>query len=183
MKGDDMSEGKSDFIERMKKAFESGNLNLPEDRFNIGNWLGAALHPQDRYVIGIDPAAPDGDFTGIQVYTSDHIKPGEVYMVSARHGRVDIPPEAEAKVRAQFERAIEKMMWAATFRGQFQWKHLQPTEPYHHHRFPNESLIQWGQRLQARGLLDDPAIRWEYQKAVLGAPWAAAKRLFDRFRG
>ncbi|MEO1290441.1 MAG: hypothetical protein AAFV93_22065 [Chloroflexota bacterium] len=34
-------------------------------------------------------------------------------------------------------------------------------------RYPDESLIEWGKRLEANGWLDNPEIRWAYQKAAL----------------
>lgn len=34
-------------------------------------------------------------------------------------------------------------------------------------RYADESLLAWGQRLEWMGLLDNPDIRWEYQKAML----------------
>lgn len=34
-------------------------------------------------------------------------------------------------------------------------------------RQDGESLVAWGKRLEGMGLMDNPDIRWEYQKAVL----------------
>lgn len=179
------SKGKSDLIESLKRAFESGELKLPEDHFNLRNWAAPVSHPRNAYIVGVDPAAPDGDFTGIRVYTSQHIEPGSVYFVNTSNvqpGRVNLSPEVEAEVKAKFEKALENMMHMSMLRG-WQSEYFQPTRTYNHHRFPDESLSQWAQRLQQRGLLDDPDIRWEYQKAVLGLPWAAVKQVFNRFRG
>lgn len=39
-------------------------------------------------------------------------------------------------------------------------------------RFEGESLVKWGKRLESFGYMDDPDIRWEYQKAMLS--WVAS---------
>lgn len=47
-----------------------------------------------------------------------------------------------------------------------------------HERLPGESLRQWGNRLERRGLMDNPDARWHYQKTVLSAPFRKIRSLF-----
>lgn len=44
------------------------------------------------------------------------------------------------------------------------------TKPPRWHRRDKEAIIHWGKRLEKMGLLDNPAIRWEYQKYILSTP-------------
>jgi len=53
-------------------------------------------------------------------------------------------------------------------------------ERYEWRRQFNESVWEWGNRLGKRGLLDDPDIRWEYQKAIMSLPIVWAKRLWSK---
>lgn len=48
------------------------------------------------------------------------------------------------------------------------------------HRRPRETLAHWEQRLQRGDWLDNPATRWEYQKAVWSAGWQAFRVLLAR---
>lgn len=45
-------------------------------------------------------------------------------------------------------------------------------------RQPDEKMFEWGARLNQMGLMDDPEIRWEYQKYVLAAPWRIVRGWF-----
>lgn len=49
--------------------------------------------------------------------------------------------------------------------------------PYRWQRWVFESVQHWGERLAERGLLDNPDIRWEYQKAVFASIGVTIKRL------
>lgn len=74
--------------------------------------------------------------------------------------RIQITPEQEARIRSEMASAFDRMIWGRFLPSQpepvlITWK-----------RRDGETVHAWGIRLFGANLLDDPAVRWEYQKAV-----------------
>lgn len=55
-------------------------------------------------------------------------------------------------------------------------------QPYRWERGRNESVFAWGERLEAKGLLEQPDIRWHYQQACLAAPGQTANKLWKALK-
>lgn len=91
---------------------------------------------------------------------------------------VDLTP-----IAAAFERASDSL-WGLrrAFTGFVSYTERIKAAPYHWQRFMHESLTAWGMRLDSKGLLDDPDTRWQYQQAVLSAPFRAVRRWWGRVK-
>lgn len=122
-----------------------------------------------------DVLAPGGiQMVGIDVGYSPYIETGTVMYVE--RGRpfhpspmvLDIERSFEQYVTAFFHRGV---MSSGLYPSRFYWM-----------RKDGESLVEWGKRLAALGLLDNPVYRWHYQQAVLSAPLRFIRRLLQKAR-
>lgn len=169
---------KSTMFDRLKKALEDSKFKIPKS----GSWL---VSPQDRHLFdtgelrkkwfGVDPGLGD-DRTVFR--TSNHVEPGHAYYIE--HGFEPIKPPP-----FKFDRDIEREVVMRIARAFGVPSHYWPDKPveYRWQRWQFESLKSWGQRLFERGLMDDPEIRWEYQKAIMGRPVEKLKRMLVTVRG
>ena len=100
-----------------------------------------------------DPEQPSVNFQGIQVRLSNYVPKNSMWLVSEHKGFPCPSILEHTEFEKRFMAHLERFFW-------------RDARPYPWHRWTFETVRQWGERLDKRGLLDDPVIRWEYQKAV-----------------
>lgn len=173
-----MSEERNEFYNRLSSLFEENKLTIPDSVF---------VNPRYKRTMdsvasfGIDPAS-EGDTTilGMKVHYSSFVEEGTAYIVNNPrrfgYGRAPLPA-IEADVHESIRKHFQNFFDRTILGGIGGWEQKRE---YNWHQFPDESLLAWGDRLFERGLLDNPAIRWEYQKVVLGAPFKALKAIWLR---
>lgn len=158
---------RSDAFEHLKQLFREGKIKIPKPDHA---WL---ISPRDRRFF--ETGEMRGSWTNVMgvdpVVESNAVEPGYAYFVTTARStmpHVEIPPD----VLHQFEKALDKILW----------RHFWTTveQPYRWQRTDGETVWVWGIRLFNRGLLDDPEIRWVYQKAVWLTPVTFVRRLVQR---
>lgn len=174
-----MDENKSDMYNRLSSLFEENNLNIP-DVYMSPRWRD--VMERKRYFVGGDTTQEDSDTTilGMNVRYSNFIEDDKVYVVSVPrnfgYGKMPkVAPELYRRVEIELQNIIARAMSVPASLFEDEWKR---EITYNWHRFPDETILQWGDRLFSKELLDNPEIRWEYQKAVLGVPFNKLKAVF-----
>lgn len=169
-------------LEHIRKLFEDGKVSL-----SLGGRMIASSADRPHFETGelrgwrteyvsLDPATPSSDRTVI-LY-SDFVEPGTIYVTRVE----SIPPSFDFKA---YERdVVNRIAHAFEVPGRYWFTDYFRSDAraaaYDITRGANESVLSWGARLFERGLLDDPAIRWLYQRAVLGTPVRALRHLLRR---
>ena len=179
-----MSEDKkSELYNRLSSLFEENKLNIP-DVIMSPRWRDEM--ERKRYFVGVDAAQEDSDTTvlGMNVTYSNFVEDDKIYVVSQPrnfgYGKMPkIAPELHRRIELELQNIIARAMGVPASLFQDEWKR---ETKYNWHRFPDETILQWGDRLFAKGLLDNPEIRWEYQKAVLGAPFNKLKAIWIEWK-
>lgn len=161
--------------EAIKKMIERDEINLLKN----SPYTHLLMSEQDHF--RMPEQKPIGEYGGIEFVSDPFLKPGEYYLVNR-------PKIEQSWRKIEFE-ALPIDFDFSSFTRQYINKvalyiwgfdpAYQP-EPYHWQRYYNEALPKWGSRLFDRGLLDDPEIRWAYQKTILSAPVKWANKLFRR---
>lgn len=134
------------------------------------------ISSQDRHLFeGTDSKVFPGK---VEIISSPFLKKGEAYRVEAepRFSDFKFAPEIFERVGKAFDDLSRQFFLVG--RG-FQ---TVVDQVYQWRRRPGEGVLEWGTRLGERGLLDDPNIRWEFQKAVFKSIGLAVKRIVLRRR-
>lgn len=167
---------KDDMYDKFKALFDENKIDMPH----------VIMHPRwrntvenNRYSGVSDEGAPE--LLGMDVHYSPFVEEGQVFLMSQPRrfgfgfGKLpEISPELHQRLQEQLERYLSSALLYG-HRAESEW---QGKYTYNWHRFPDETLLAWGERLSSKALLDNPAIRWEYQKAILGAPFEKLKALW-----
>lgn len=156
---------KQGLYEYLKKMVDDGKVKLPEDPGILLVSLRDELQSPDfgffrfdagnRRVLGVDPAAQP----------SRHIESGYAYFIERgpvsqiRFEKLPSGFNDEQYNRLIIEKIARAFMIPEEFFGPYRWE-----------RREGESIWFWGIRLANRDLLDDPDVRWEYQKTVIHWP-------------
>jgi hypothetical protein len=164
---------------QFSSLFAENNIDLPS----------VIMHPHWRNMVersrsltvDADLSGEPPKLLGMEVQYSSFVEEGQVYLVSQprRFGFSnlrDIPVEVHQRMQASLERYIRNALLYGD-KPETQW---QQSRTYNWHRFPDETLLDWGERLGTKGLLDNPDIRWEYQVFVLTIPIRWVKALLKR---
>lgn len=140
---------------------------------------GILLNPMDARPL--EETDPKATIAGIPVYESPFTKPGEWGLIPKQKVMAKVTID-RSSWDAKFVKIEASLRLHVTQQLNNIWG-FDPAykpEPYHWQRYFNEALLKWVTRLFERGLLDDPEIRWAYQKTILSAPVKWWNKLFRR---
>jgi hypothetical protein len=98
---------------------------------------------------------------GSKIVYSSFVETGKVYMMDTPKFE---PPRFSTEMRRFEEEIIPRIFQSFGIPPRY---FEQPERPYKWQKQSFENLLQWGERLASRGLLDNPDIRWVYQWAIL----------------
>ena len=141
------------------------NIKRPE-------YQTAILHSSHRHEV--EKQTDNMNLFGLDVQYSDYVEAGTVYMVNKPRPKPFEPLPVEMSL--EIEKRLQGYIFSAFGLPR---SLLEPKVPeYRWQRNRGESVFDWGDRLFKRGLLDNPAIRWEYQKTILGFPFVALKTVW-----
>ncbi len=166
------------------------NMKWDDDFFNMYQSLlpnGTPRYKHEDRAFFINP----GDRTvldklnGIPVYESNQVPEGKVYFADVK------PPEARWNPTENLIQDIAASVWEQLDRvmltglrraGSWAFPEYMPPEPQPPawHRRSSETVFDWGERLSQDSYLDDPNIRWQYQKAVFKALGLKLQRWWKR---
>jgi hypothetical protein len=174
---------KSEMYDRLKHLFETESVTLP-DVIMSPRWRDTM---DKRAIFGIDMGgkSPDQVF-GMNVHYSNYVEDGTAYVVprtqttwTDNFSFEDIAETAEIHLRitehmrALFDKNITMGIFTTVQGNNWQQR-------------PLEGVIEWGNRLAKEGYLDNPDIRWQYQKEILalvfGAPFRAVQAVWVKVR-
>lgn len=151
--GDVFSE---DVANQLNKAIADFAQRASEMQFN----QRIIMHPVDTGRLRESMSA-DGKLyqrlSGMPIIESSFVEQGKAYLVP---GASPIPKDFDMM---KFERAINEVL-ASSFG--IPPRYFQNTPP-NYNRYGKESILDYGKRLAKLGVLDNPEIRWLYQKEVL----------------
>lgn len=170
-----------EFIKRLRDMLTEREVNGPNatDFFILPHAYRPHFRydPDKRTWQGVGPAAPDIPEELLRF--SAFIPEGKAYRIKR-----DVMPKFTVEYPEFPQKAFDDLNEALWFAARaiagftesfYGFPKPRPwTDPtkvstdYAWQRWAWESLTEWGSRLQKRGLLDDPAIRWAYQQAVMG---------------
>lgn len=116
-----------------------------------------------------------GEVNGVKVVTSDYVEPGQFYLVDTKALAFKIPDLEGFRTDLvdEIRRRIAQALGVPSRYWEFD-------KPYVWQRRPGEKLLIWSARLSDRGLLDNPDIRWEFQKATFQIIFQMVKKLVRR---
>jgi hypothetical protein len=147
------------------KAKQEGGVFKPGSWLLVGDGYRREL---ERIAPRRDSAEQDGaqgmlgQLAGMDVRYSPFVEHGTAIVVE-RTGR----PFQPSPLTLEFERRFaESLFWDV----RYGMPRPIVTPPVNWQRRDGESLLAWGDRLSKLGLLDKPAYRWQYQRAVLSLP-------------
>jgi len=168
-----------EFYNKFRELFTANDIEFPN----------VIIHPRWRNTIersrpltvDVGSSGESPKLLGMEVQYSSFVEQDQVYLVSQprRFGFSnlrDIPVEVHQRMQESLERYIRNALLYGD-KPETQW---QQTRTYNWHRFPDETLLDWGERLGSKGLLDNPDIRWQYQVFVLTIPIRWVKALLKR---
>lgn len=156
--------------------------NIYEELVRINKELGrkpkydaVLVHPS--VINELPKQEPLGHLFGIPVIEDPFLKPGEYRLMPYQESwkptlKFEKPP-FELNYGGYTQRFLNEIARAFAIPS-----HYFEEPPYRWQRYMNEALLKWGSRLFERGLLDDPEIRWEYQKTILSTPVKWWNKLF-----
>lgn len=152
---------KDELIEALEKLSQSENKRLAR-----GTWI---LHEQHRPRIETSMMHEDWKGSKPDITYSNFADPSQAVFVEHKLSpsdlRIQITPEQEARIRSEMARAFDRLVW-----GRFLEPYISEPVVVTWERQDGETVRAWGIRLFDASMLDDPDIRWEYQKAVWSWP-------------
>jgi len=141
--------------------------------------INAADVEKLEYAIGVDPASLeiDGDGRilnaralsfGLDIQTSEYVEQGTVFLVNEPKSAIHFESVLESdKLNNMINSFAHKYFNTDWIYGENYTSNLDPvTQSNRWQRRLGENMLAWGKRLEQNGWLDNPQIRWEYQKEV-----------------
>jgi hypothetical protein len=163
-----MSQSK-DFYDKFRELFTNNDIELPNVIMHP-RWRNTVERSQYSTVdIGASGESPK--LLGMEVQYSSFVEEGQVYLVSQpRRFGFSKPSEILPDLHQRMQESLERYIRNVLLYGDKPETGWRQTRTYNWHRFPDETVLAWGQRLGSKGLLDNPDIRWEYQVCILTVP-------------
>jgi hypothetical protein len=168
-----------EFYNKFRELFTANNIEFPNVIMHP-RWRNTIERSQPLTVdVGLSGEPPK--LLGMEVQYSPFVEEGQVYLVSQpRRFGFSKPSEISPELHQRMQESLERYIRNALLYGDKSETQWQQPRTYNWHRFPDETLLAWGERLGNKGLLDNPDIRWEYQVFVLTMPIRWVKALLKR---